>query len=89
MNWTLTAGRSIFYSAVRRAMKVIAIAALSDNYMYLLVDSNKKAAIVDPVDLKAVIPLCFSCTSLCFFTILKACILLSKTEVVLSLKLCP
>lgn len=36
-------------------MKVTPVPALTDNYMYLLIDENtRQAAIVDPVDVPAV-----------------------------------
>jgi len=36
---------------IRRTMKVIPVAALSDNYMYMLIDeSSKLCAVVDPVE---------------------------------------
>ncbi|XP_076039984.1 hydroxyacylglutathione hydrolase tenzing norgay [Oratosquilla oratoria] len=39
-----------------KAMKILVLPALSDNYMYLLMDeSSKNAAIVDPVDPKTVL----------------------------------
>lgn len=47
--------RKISTAVVNRKMKVIPIPALSDNYMYLLIDEKtNNAAIVDPVNLKGV-----------------------------------
>ncbi|VDK47179.1 unnamed protein product [Anisakis simplex] len=41
--------------SVSSAMRIVPIPALTDNYMYLLVDeSSKQAAIVDPVDIPAI-----------------------------------
>lgn len=42
-------------ACTRRMLSVAVVPALSDNYMYLLIDTNtKKAAIVDPVDVPAI-----------------------------------
>lgn len=47
--------RKISTSVVNRKMKVIPVPALSDNYMYLLIDEKTdNAAIVDPVNLEGV-----------------------------------
>ncbi|CAG9534115.1 unnamed protein product [Cercopithifilaria johnstoni] len=47
--------RKISTTVVNRKMKVIPIPALSDNYMYLLIDEKtNNAAIVDPVNLKGI-----------------------------------
>ncbi|VDM13922.1 unnamed protein product, partial [Wuchereria bancrofti] len=47
--------RKFSRSVVDRKMKVIPVPALSDNYMYLLVDEKSNdAAIIDPVDLKGI-----------------------------------
>ncbi|VIO86480.1 Uncharacterized protein BM_BM6299 [Brugia malayi] len=47
--------RKFSRSVVDRKMKVIPVPALSDNYMYLLVDEKSSdAAIIDPVDLKGI-----------------------------------
>uniref|UniRef100_A0A0R3S212 hydroxyacylglutathione hydrolase n=1 Tax=Elaeophora elaphi TaxID=1147741 RepID=A0A0R3S212_9BILA len=47
--------RKFSIAIVNRKMKVIPIPALSDNYMYLLIDEKtSNAAIVDPVNLKGV-----------------------------------
>ncbi|KAM3726514.1 Hydroxyacylglutathione hydrolase [Dirofilaria immitis] len=47
--------RKISTSVVNREMKVLPIPALSDNYMYLLIDrETDDAAIVDPVNLKSI-----------------------------------
>ncbi|EFO26248.1 hydroxyacylglutathione hydrolase [Loa loa] len=51
----LAVTRKIWTSTVNRKMKVIPIPALSDNYMYLLIDEEtSNAAIVDPVNLKGI-----------------------------------
>uniref|UniRef100_A0A915PUU1 hydroxyacylglutathione hydrolase n=1 Tax=Setaria digitata TaxID=48799 RepID=A0A915PUU1_9BILA len=51
----LTVIRKISTAVVSRKMKVIPVAALSDNYMYLLVDEKtNNAAVVDPVDLEGI-----------------------------------
>lgn len=51
----LTASRKILTSTVNRKMKVLPIPALSDNYMYLVVDEETSdAAIIDPVSVKDV-----------------------------------
>ncbi|VDN55795.1 unnamed protein product [Dracunculus medinensis] len=42
---------SEIFSSVRNMMRIVVLPALSDNYMYLLIDNTtKQAAIVDPVD---------------------------------------
>lgn len=54
MQRVLQSGRSFFTSFVRM-VEVVPVGALSDNYMYILVDEKtRKAAVVDPVDVKAV-----------------------------------
>ncbi|VDK62871.1 unnamed protein product [Onchocerca ochengi] len=51
----LTTIKKISTTAVNRKMKVLPIPALSDNYMYLLIDEKtNNAAIVDPVNLKSI-----------------------------------
>ncbi|KAL3981967.1 hydroxyacylglutathione hydrolase [Acanthocheilonema viteae] len=51
----LAVTRKISTTVVNRKMKVIPIPALSDNYMYLLIDEKtNNAAIVDPVNLKGI-----------------------------------
>lgn len=53
--YTLASGASHFHSntraVIQKDMKVVIIPALSDNYMYLVIDeATKQAGIVDPVD---------------------------------------
>jgi hydroxyacylglutathione hydrolase len=53
--YTLASGASHFHSNTRtisqKDMKIVIIPALSDNYMYLVIDeATKQAGIVDPVD---------------------------------------
>lgn len=46
---------SEIFSSVRNMMRIVVLPALSDNYMYLLIDNTtKQAAIVDPVDVTKV-----------------------------------